>query len=233
IPGSMLGAIDPADDIDIFTVPLAAGELWSWQIVSDGSTFVPHLTIFDTAPSNLNPTVLVVGANASEMAHLDHFVLGAGSFVAAVRDGRNVPAGTSQHAGGPTVTYRLAGTKVAPAPAPVTFPSTVPGSLKYVSNIALYSFAGTAGMKVKIVVNAQRKMPASALDSRLSLFNDTSKTNVLTNADASGSTTDSEIMGPLPASGTYFVILENEAAMTYAAGSIPDLSYTIDFSIIP
>ena len=88
-------------------------------------------------------------------------------------------------------------------------------------------------MKVKIVVNAQRKMPASALDSRLSLFNDTSKTNVLTNADASGSTTDSEITGPLPASGTYFVILENEAAMTYAAGSIPDLSFAIDFSIIP
>lgn len=233
IPGSMLGAIDPADDIDIFTVPLAAGELWSWQIVSDGSSYVPHLTIFDTSAASLNPTVLVTAANASEAAHLDHFVLGAGSFVAAVRDARNVPAGTSQHVGGPTVTYRLVASKVAPAPTTVTFPSTVTGSLKYVSNVALYSFVGTAGMKVKIVVNAQRKLPASALDSRLSLFNETAKTNVLTNDDASGTTTDSEITGPLPAAGTYYVILENEAAMSYAAGSIPDLSYAIDFSIVP
>jgi hypothetical protein len=57
--------------------------------------------------------------------------------------------------------------------------------------------------------------------------------SVLTNADVNGSTTDSEITGPLPAAGTYYVILENEAAMTYAAGSIPDLSYAIDFSILP
>lgn len=228
----MLGAIDPADDIDIFTVPLAAGDFWSWQIVSAGSTYVPQFTIFDTSAASLNPTQLVAGASASEDVHLDHFVLGAGSFVAAVRDARNVPSASSTHVGGPTVTYRLVATKVAPNPTMVTLPSTVSGALKYVSNVALYSFAGTAGTKVKLVVNAARKVPSSLLDSRLSLFNDTTKTNVLTNDDAPA-TTDSEISGPLPTTGTYYVILENEAAMTYSAASIPDLSYEIVLSIIP
>lgn len=232
IPGTMTGAIDPADDSDIFKLDFAPGDLWFFRIAADnGAPYVPHLTVFDIAPSNLNPTRLVKAASASVDAPLPCFVLRPGTFVAAVRDARNVPSASSAHAGGPTDKYVLKAWKTTPVPTPVSLPSTVSGALKNVSALAFYSFTTTKNTNVEIVLKAARKASPSALDSRMSLFHAASKTAILTNDNAGGTTTDSEIRGPMPMDGEYWVIVENEAAMTFDPSATPDLSYTIDFNL--
>src|SRR5690606_698184 len=116
IPGEMKGAIDPADDIDIFAVTPSPGDLWEWTLApSAGGALAPHLTVFDTAAGNVNPTVLASAA-AGQTARLEHFVLHGGSFVAAVRDARNVPTG--QGHGGATFAYTLTARRKTLAPKP-------------------------------------------------------------------------------------------------------------------
>lgn len=229
LPGVMTGAIQDADDKDLFSIAVAPGELWSWELRADASSFVPHLIVFDTTPANLNPTVAAKGAAATDVARLDHFVLGAGTFLAGVRDARNLPAASSAHVGAPNLTYRLIATKKTVNPTSVTLPSTVTGALAYVGNVAIYTFSANAGTNVDLVVNAKRKAAPSALDSRLTLFAVASKTALLTNDDLNGSTTDSEIHGPLPSTGTYYVVLENVADMASTA-SVPDLSFEISLA---
>lgn len=231
VPGIMQGAIDPADDADIFSLSLAPGELWQWTLDAKGSPYVPHVTVFDTAENNLNPTVLVKAGAASVVPTLEHFVLRPGKFVAAVRDARNVPASSSAHAGSPKHTYSLSARRLTPQPKKVTLPETVTGALPTASSVALFTFSAKKDTAVEIVVKAARKTQPSALDSRMSLFNLTSKTAVLTNDNAGGATSDSEIRGPMPADADYLVILENEGAQVFDPASVPDLSYELDFKL--
>jgi hypothetical protein len=221
IPGEMKGSIDPANDIDIFAVKPSPGELWEWTLAPSGAALAPHLTLFDTAADNMNPTVLASGA-ASATAKLEHFVLHGGSFVAAVRDARNVPS--PQGHGGPTFGYTLTARRMTRAPVPVSLPGTKSGKLASLSSVDLYEFTGNQGTGFDIVLRAKRKAGSSTLDSRMSLFDATGKVGLLTNDDAAG-TTDSEIGGTLPRTGRYVVIVENEG--TDGA----DLSYEIELSV--
>ena len=221
LPGSMTGVIDPANDVDIFGIDVAPGEFWEWTLTPTGADLAPHLTVFDTAPSSLNPTRLVAGA-AGGPSSLQHFVLRPGSFVAAVRDTRNVP--TASGKGGPTYGYKLVGKKKTPNLVTVTLPSTKTATLASLSSLDLYTFTANAGTGFDVVVKAARKAPASTLDSRLSLFDLTTKQTLITNDDAAG-TSDSQIGGTLPSTGAYVVILENEG--TNGA----DLSYQIEFTL--
>lgn len=232
VPGSMRGAIDPADDADIFAVALSPGEMWRYTIeAQSGATYAPHLTVFDTKENNLNPTQLVKAKAGNTVATLEHFVLRSGEFVAAVRDARNVPATSSSHVGGSDTRYRFAAKRITPQPKKVTLPETVTGQLATVASVALFSFTTTKNTNVEIVVKAARKSSPSDLDSRLSLFHAASKTAVLTNDNAGGVTSDSEIRGPMPLDGEYYVILENEADMIFEPANVPDLSYEISFTL--
>lgn len=222
LPGIMNGAIDPANDIDIFSITLAPGDLWEWTLAPKGADLAPHLTVFDTDPANkTNPNVLAKG-DAAQTITLQHFVLGTGKFVAAVRDARNVPSGTGR--GGPTYGYTLTAKKKAPAPVAATFPSTKTGKLASLSSVDLYSFTLASSTGLDVIIRADRKAAPSTLDSRLSLFDVTTKKSVGTNDDASGTTTDSQLGGTLPA-GSYIAVVENEG--TNAA----DLSYEIEFAL--
>jgi hypothetical protein len=221
LPGEMTGKIDPANDVDIFSVQIAPGDLWEWTVTPSSADLAPHVTVFDTAPNNLNPTVLAQAA-AGSPATIQHFVLRTGSFVAAVRDARNVPTGTGK--GGPTFGYTFTGKRRTPSPVAVTFPTTKSGKLASLSSIDLYSFNGTKDMGFDIVIKAARKASPSTMDSRLSLFDMGSKTALITNDDAAG-TTDSQIGGTLPATSTYVVIVENEGT------NATDLSYDIAFTL--
>lgn len=222
LPGIMSGAIDPADDVDIFSVAPAPGDLWEWTLAPAGGSLAPHLTIFDTNPDNdVNPTVLVKGA-AAQTITLQHFVLGTGKFVAAVRDARNVPTGTGQ--GGPTYGYTLTAKKKTPSPVAVTFPSVKTGKLASLSSVDVYAFTLAASTGLDVIVRADRKASPSTLDSRLSLFDAKGKKSVGTNDDASGGTTDSELGGTLPP-GDYLAIVENEGT------NDADLSYEIEFAL--
>ncbi len=227
-PGAIKGAIDPKDDTDIFSVVPKAGEFWQWTLVP-GADLAPSLTVFDTKKGNLNPTVTVHAADKGTPLAIDQFVLSAGNFVAAVRDIRNV-APTNAHLGGPTFTYRLEAKLATLAPQTVVIPKTVTGKLSRVAEIATFKLSGIQGQKFEIIVNAARLAVPSKLDSRLSLFNLTTNTNVITNDDAA-KTTDSEITGGFPSTGDYLVILENEAQGEQAVGAtVPDLSYEIKFT---
>lgn len=218
LPGEMKGAIDPANDKDIFSVDVSPAEWWQWTL-TPSVAMAPHVTVFDINADNMNP-VRVAFADTGAPAVLDHFVLNAGSFVAAVRDARNVPTPTGK--GGPSFTYALTAVKKTLAPTAVTFPSTKSGKLAGVGALDFYSFTATKGTTFGIVIKAARKAQPSTLDSRLSLYNLTTKTHVITN-DNAGTSTDSQIGGQIPDSGDYLAIVENE-------GTNPaDLSYDVVF----
>ena len=169
----------------------------------------------------MNPTALAKG-DAAQTVTLQHFVLNDGKFVAAVRDARNVP--TPAGNGGPTFGYALTAQRKTPQPVAVTLPSTKTGKLASLSSVDLYAFTLTTATGLDVVIKAARKVPASTLDSRLSIFETTAKKDIGTNDDASGSTTDSQLGGTLPA-GNYVVVVENEGT------NATDLSYEIDFTL--
>ena len=221
IPGAMSGTLDPAKDVDIFAVTPKAGELWQWTLAPSGADLAPHLTVFDTAQDSKNPTVLAT-SGAGTSAVLQHFVLSNGSFVAAVRDARNVGGGGN--VGGPAFGYTLTATKKTPSPTTVTVPSTKSGKLASLSSVDLYTFTLTTETELDVIIRADRKAVPSTLDSRLSLFDANAKTSIGTNDDATGSTIDSQLGGTLPA-GTYIAVVENEG--TNGA----DLSYEIEFAL--
>jgi hypothetical protein len=220
LPGTMSGAIDPANDSDVFAIKLSPGDFWDWTATPKSADLAPHVIVFDTA-GGLNPNV-VGFAGAGAPAKLQHFVLRTGTFVIAMRDARNVGADGGK--GGPTFTYALTAKRGVPQPVSVTFPSTKTGKLAGIGSLDLYTFTGTGGKGWDIVINAERKAPSSTLDSRLSLFDLTAKKAIITNDNAPG-TTDSQIGGPDSAPSTYMVIVENEGK------DDSDLSYEIQFKL--
>jgi hypothetical protein len=219
LPGTMNGTIDPANDTDIFAIKLSPGDFWDWTATPTSADLAPHVIVFDTA-GGLNPNV-VGFAGAGQPAKLQHFVLRTGTFVVGMRDARNVGADGGK--GGPTFGYALTAKRGVAQPVNVTFPSTKTGKLASVGSVDLYTFTGTGGKGWDIVINAERKVPSSTLDSRLSLFDLTAKKAIITNDNAAG-TTDSQIGSADPAPSTYMVIVENEGK----DGS--DLSYEIQFT---
>lgn len=223
VPGEMDGKIEPANDIDLFGVTLTPGELWEWTITPSSADLAPHVTVFDTKAGTLNPTLLLAGT-AGAAASLDHFVLRTGAFVAAVRDARNVP--TPSGKGGPAYGYSLVARKKAINAVSVTFPATKSGRLASLSTIDLFTFVGTGGKGFDIKVKAARKLAPSTLDSRLSLYDVTTKTTFITNDDVAG-TSDSEIGSASASSDTFVVVLENEGV------DAADLSYDIEFTLRP
>jgi hypothetical protein len=220
LPGTMNGKIDPANDTDIFAIKLSPGDFWDWTATPTSADLAPHVIVFDTA-GGLNPNV-VGFAGAGQPAKLQHFVLRTGTFVVGMRDARNVGADGGK--GGPTFGYALTAKRGLAQPVSVTFPSTKTGKLASVGSVDLYTFTGTGGKGWDIVINAARKVPASTLDSRLSLFDLTAKKAIITNDNATG-TTDSQVGSPDPAPSTYMVIVENEGK------DDTDLSYEIQFTL--
>lgn len=227
VPGEVEGVVDPANDMDIFKVGVAPGELWEWTVTPSSASLAPHLVVFDTTPGTLNPTV-AAGTATSEPLVVQQFVLRGGTFVAGVRDARNVPASKSQNVGGAAYTYVLGAKKLALSPTAATFPSVVSGKLARVADVAIYSFSAPTMFAFDILVKAKRKAVPSVLDSRLSIYNRTTNTAVLTNDDSAGSI-DSELGGTLPA-GDYYLVLENEADLKFG-GTVPDLSYELEFKL--
>lgn len=218
IPGSMTGAIDPANDVDIFSLTPAAGEVWEWRLAPSGADLAPHITVFDTAADNLNPTVLAKGA-AGETTTIQHFVLGGGKWVAAVRDARNVPTGTGK--GGPTYGYTLTAKKVTPQVTSIAVGDTKTGMLTSLSSIGLFKLTLAATTGLDIVVRADRKLSPSTLDSRLSLWRESTKKSIGTNDDIGGSS-DSELGGDSFPAGSYIIVIENEGT------DATDLSYELE-----
>jgi len=89
---------------------------------------------------------------------------------------------------------------------PIAIGSTVSGLITNAVPARAYTFEGTAGATVDIIVNAQ----SGSLDTSVALFGPNN--NVLgSNEDASPETTDSALQVVLPADGTYTVIVSRYA----------------------
>ncbi|MGI5864150.1 MAG: hypothetical protein ACOX6T_19140 [Myxococcales bacterium] len=204
-PGAITGAIDPAADIDILKLELRAGDVWVWTLAPQAQSLAPHLAVFEAA--DVVPDLVAIGA-AGETVEQEQLVLADGLWYAAVRDERNVSGSAS--VGGPGFTWRLDARAETRAPTPISFPSTVAGALRHRFAIALYSFHADADFAFDIDLRADRKSPRSDMDSRLSLYNATTRRWVHTNDDQSGTTTDSHIGGDgLSAGGEYWLLVEN------------------------
>jgi hypothetical protein len=204
-PSNVTGAINPADDLDVFSASLVAGDVWTWTLDAKGSAMAPHLGISELG--NKVPTMAAKGA-AGASAEQEHFVFESETFFAIVRDARNV--GTSQHVGSAAHTYQLTGRKTPRPPTALVVPSTAQGTLRTKTAIATYAFTLTQQTGLDIELKGTRKAPASNIDSRMSLFDATKKKYLITNDDISGSVTDSKVGGVLPASD-YILVVENVA----------------------
>ena len=221
LPGTMNGKIDPANDVDVFSIQIAPGDFWEWTATPTSADLAPHLIVFDTS-GGMNPNVAGFAA-AGATAKAQHFVLSTGTFVAVVRDARNIPTATNK--GGPTYGYALTGKRKAPAPVAVTFPVIKQGKLASIGSVDLYTFTGTAGKGFDVFVRAPSV--ASTIDSRLSIFDIPAKTVIGINDDVPSTPDkrDTQLGGASPANSTYMVVVENEG--TNGA----DLSYEIEFKL--
>jgi hypothetical protein len=224
LPGTMNGKIDPANDVDIFSIQLAPGDFWDWTATPTTADLAPHVIIFDTNAAGMNPNVVGFAA-AGAPAKVQHFVLSTGTFVVGMRDARNVP--TASGKGGPTYGYALTGKRKTPQPIAVTFPVIKTGKLASVGSVDLYTFTGTNGKGFDVAVRAPSADAASTIDSRLSIFDITAKNVIGTNDDDTSTpdTRDTKLGGATPAPSTYMVIVENEGT------DATDLSYEIEFSL--
>jgi hypothetical protein len=220
-PVAMSGAIGAANDIDIFAVNLTAGELLRWTIAADDQNYAPHLAISEA--SNMRPVTLAYGASgASESFH--HFAMKTGLHYLIVRDARNVPAEGSQNIGGAAVRYSLRSSAPTIAATPVTIPSRVSHTLPGVFELGYFSFTLAQSTDLTIEVFAQRKVPASDMDSRLSLFYLTGDEWLITNDNPALDQADSVVTGVLPA-GEYRVVVDNVDPLA------ADLAFELDFSV--
>lgn len=224
LPGTMNGKIDPANDVDIFSIQLSPGDFWDWTATPTTADLAPHVIIFDTDAAGKNPNVVGFAA-AGAPAKLQHFVLSTGTFVVGMRDARNVP--TASGKGGPTYGYALTGKRATPQPIAVTFPVIKTGKLASVGSVDLYTFTGTNGQGFDVFVRAPSADAASTIDSRLSIFDIPAKNVIGTNDDDTSTpdTRDTKLGSATAAPSTYMVIVENE-------GTDPtDLSYEIEFKL--
>lgn len=221
LPVASSGAISVANDIDIFAVDLTAGELLRWTIAADDQNLAPHLAISEA--TNSRPvTVAYSEAGGSESFH--HFAMKSGLHYLIVRDARNVPSDQSQNAGDPSARYSLRTAAATISPEPVTIPSRVSHTLPGVFELAYFSFTLVQPTDLKIEVFADRKIPSSDVDSRLSLFYVTGDEWLITNDNPQLDQPDSLVTGMLPV-GEYRVVIDN------VNPEAVDLSFEADFSV--
>lgn len=200
-PIKVKGAIGAADDADIFGLAAAAGARYRVTVQGDGG-LQPHVVMFDTA-SNV-PTG---ASNGAKHALLEYDVLEATDpLLIVVRDRRNVPASTSQHVGGPGLTYTLTLTPLTRAPIQVKPGDHNSSSLAPQGTARVFRF--TAAKGTDLVLEALVSSPAD-VDARLSLFHVGNKSWHGTNDDPIG--LDAKLSGTMPLSGTYDAIVENVA----------------------
>ncbi|MHB8878322.1 MAG: hypothetical protein ACYC8T_31890 [Myxococcaceae bacterium] len=217
VPGELTGAIDPADDLDIFTAQLTAGQFWIWELspAGPGSTFVPHVAVAEHA--NVVPNLVAKSATAAVVTQ-EHFVLTSGRYNFIVRDARNL--GSSQHVGGPGLTWRLRGQRATRTPTVLALPATVPTTLAHRQAVALYRFTLATPVNVDVQVLCSGKAAPSDMDPRLTLYNVTQNAYLQTNDDRSLSDVDSRLFGTLPAA-TYDLVIDN------VSPTAADLSYEL------
>jgi hypothetical protein len=217
LPCTVTGALSSADDVDIFDATLTAGTLITWTLTPGSSAMTPYLGIVEKDDSVPH---LVVKGGAGAAVEQEQYVLKSSLWHAIVMDSRATPPGPG---GDWTLTAALS----TPAPTALAIPSTVQGSLRHRTAVALYRFHADANQGFDLVINAARKSPASDLDSRISLWDQTHQKWLATNDDdAAATTSDSRLFSDgLTAAADLVLVVEN------VSETAQDLSFELQASL--
>ena len=182
-------------DVDVLGAQLNAGDVWAWDLAGTTDKVSPYLYIFEKA--NVVP-YMVSFAAPSATAEQEHFVLESGFWYVVVadhnnpRDSSSTCGASNPCVGGPDYTWVLTVRATPRAPTPVAFPSSVQASLRHAQAIDLYGFHAATTFKFDVDLKAKRKSPPSTLESRMSLFDATSKLLARANGGSSRN------LGPRP-----------------------------------
>lgn len=220
VPGARQGAIGVANDLDVFTVLLTAGQQVRWTVEAKSPVLAPHLTISEAL--NTVP-ILVSRGSVGSAVTIEQLVLKTGNYAVVVRDSRNVPSASSQNVGSALHAYVLSSEASTRTPTSVLVPSTTNGLFANRYASALYRFTLATSTAVTVNVLAKSKAPASDLDTRLTIYNTTSNNWFGTNDDIAVSNTDSRLGGTLPP-GDYLIAVDN------LSETANDLSYQVSIS---
>ncbi|MCC6749269.1 MAG: hypothetical protein IT371_16520 [Deltaproteobacteria bacterium] len=220
VPVLVRGSIGVADDADVFTFQAQAGDRLVARVQGQGG-LRPHLAVFGEKGLGVPASVT---SSASGETFAEYYVLKSGAYFVAVRDLRNV-GGSSQHVGGPALTYALTVLGLSRPPISATVGSETKATISPYGTVLVFAFTAQKDEKVDVTVLAKRLVPPSDADTRLSLFHPGQAAWLGTNEDLSGSQSDSLLTGNLPFAGTYHAIVENVAA---APGS--NLAVTLKLS---
>lgn len=204
VPAIVTGAIDPAGDTDVFRAGLAAGDFYVWRLEPTGGALAPHFGLIEK--DDAVPHFAAKGAKGAAVEQ-EQFVTMTSDWHAVVRDATNV-AGGGAKVGGPGFGYRLTVRKETRAAVPVAVGSTTKAALKTPYQVALFSLDLNGETALDIDVLAQRKAPASSLDTRLTLFDVAKKVWIATNDDIALDQSDSRLGSDALPPGKYMLVVD-------------------------
>lgn len=204
VPAAIAGAIDPAGDTDVFRASLAAGDFYVWRLEPTGAALSPHFGLIekdDAVPH------FAAKAGKGAVVEQEQFVTMTSDWNAVVRDATNV-AGGGAKVGGAGFGYTLTVRKEARASVPVVVGSTTKASLKTPYQVALFALDLNSETALDVDVLAQRKAPASSLDTRLTLFDMSKKVWIATNDDIALDQSDSRLGSDALPPGKYMLVVD-------------------------
>lgn len=200
VPGAKQGAIGTANDLDIYALPLTAGQRLRWTLDSNSSSFAPYLSISEAM--NTVPIVVARGTVGGSV-FLEQLVVKTATYLVIARDARNVPSSTSQNAGSAQHTYVLNNAVSTVTPTTVLVPSTTPATFASRYANAVFRFTLTTSTAVTLNLNA-----TGDADTRLTLFNTSTNQWFGTNDDLALGNKNSKLTGTLTA-GDYLAVCDN------------------------
>jgi hypothetical protein len=214
IGAQMSGNIDVSDS-DVFFVDATAGAVYTVSLVVDrGSQLQPHVAVFDAgrdgSPAADDYIKIVRGAGLSFLA------MGTGGYYVAVRDARNVDGDA---VGGADFGYLLTVEESAPQAQPLTFPSTLTGTLDGPGGVDLWAFDGAEGMDVRFDFST-----TGELDGRLFVFSTQTGSWIARQDNRTAGDPNPLLDAPLFASGPMYLVVES------IAEDATSLGYSIDAS---
>lgn len=207
VPDMILGAIEKANDSDVFRFPAQAGDRLSVRATSTGGAEL-HVAVFGEASLNVPPAVNTFGHGKNALA--EYYILKSGTYFIALRDRRNIGA-TPAGVGDPSFTYTIVVTTLSRAPLAIALGMPQATTIDPAGTVRVLSFSAQKEDTLEVRTTAKGLTPASDVDTRLSLFFPGQKAWLGTNDNPSLGVSDSLLKGKMPFSGTYHVIVENVA----------------------
>ncbi len=214
----MRGAVGTVGDSDVFRVQSTAGKVVRVVLeLPTGSALEPHVAVFDDGRGTAAPGEDYVKVAVGASVMVEWLAMDTAGYFVAVRDVRNLAAGT---VGGADCTYEVHASEHetdAYEGQPLAFPSQFDDALPRASGLRLYGFQGDDGADILVDLQATGDM-----DGRLMIYADAIDSWIARNDDRGAQDPNPLIDAFLTEGGSMLLVVENidERAT--------DLSYSID-----